>query len=455
MGKEGGVAQPRQFPFTDEKIAKLPVPRTERVEYSDTICRGLRLRIGPSGARVLFFYGLKGDATTRETIGTWSATGLGGTFIVEAARAKFLDLRGEKAGMGSATATVGELLDLFIKRGQTSQYTAALLRKHLEPIGDLVAVGLAPVVLTDLVAKVQKGYDDEEGKRVGGPAVADKVRSGVRSLFAWAQRQGRFPQDRALPTLGLVREDFANIGWKPRDRTPSEWEMQQLLDALGIGAGEKITIDMAKNPRVSLSARLAVLLLMHVPVRSGAGVLSQPATAADLDVRVLRWRTRKGGRDAEIETPLSTVALTVLRDLRRLDGGNQWIVPSPEDPKRPIDLKALARLFTRLQAPGIDGEPPRVQGEGRVEPFTPHALRSLWTTLAGEIGIDDGIAVRVIGHQPEGASAAQKYYDRSRRMEAQREAVDRVSAELERIRRRQPRPSAAAPPIQPAGAPAR
>jgi integrase len=449
------VAQPRQFPFTDDKVARLPVPRTARVEYSDTICRGLRLRIGPSGARTFFFYGLKGEATTRETIGTWSATGLGGTFTVDAARAKFLDRRGEKAGMGSATATVGELLDLFIDRGQTSQYTAALLRKHLAPVGHLVAAGLAPVMLTDLVARVQKGYDDEDGRRVGGPAVADKVRSGVRSLFAWAQRQGRFPQDRALPTLGLVREDFANIGWKPRERIPSESEIHQLLDALGIGTGNKIMIDMTRSPRVSLAARLAVLLLMHVPVRSGAGVLSQPASATDLDVRVLRWRTRKGGRDAEIETPLSAVALDVLRELGQLDGGKQWIVPSPEDPKRPIDLKALARLFTRLQSPGMDGEPPRVQGEGDAEPFTPHALRALWVTLAGEIGIDDGIAVRVIGHQPEGASAAQKFYDRSRRIEAQREAVGRVSAELERIRRRESRLSAAVLPLRPQGVPAR
>ena len=127
----------------------------------------------------------------------------------------------------------------------------------------------------------------------GGRAVADKVRSGLRSLFAWAQRQGRLPPDRALPTNGLVREDFAGIGWQARERVPSERELHQLLDALGIGTGERIVIDMKQSPRVSLAARLAVLVLLHVPVRS-AGILAQPASAADLEARVLRWATRKG-----------------------------------------------------------------------------------------------------------------------------------------------------------------
>jgi hypothetical protein len=443
------MAQPRKFPFTDDKIERLPVPRGDaRVEYADTVTRGLRLRIGSSGARTfLLFDRDQHGRRTRETIGRWSRTGLGGTFTVEAARAKYLDLRGEKEGRGSATATVGELLDLFIERGQTSAYTASILRKHVEPLRHLVAAQVAPVVLSDLVAKVQAGYTDGKGQAVGGSAVADKVRSGLRSLFAWAQRQGRFPPDRALPTNGLVREDFADIGWKARERVPSESELHQLFDALGIGTGERIVIDLKKSPRVSLAARLAVLALLHVPVRSGAGILSQPTSAADLDARILRWTTRKGGRTAEIETPLSLVAVGLLRELRQLPGGDAWIVPSPEPPAdgkpwRPIDLKVLARMFVRLQAPGGRGEPPRIRLEEGQEPFTPHCLRALWVTLAGEIGIDDGTAVRVIGHQPEGASKAQRFYDRSRRVEAQRDAVERVSAELERIRRREPRKAA-------------
>ncbi len=445
------MAQPRKFPFTDDKIEGLPVPRgSARVEYADTVARGLRLRIGSSGARTFLLFDRDAQGKrTRETIGRWSRTGLGGTFTVEAARAKYLDLKGEKAGRGSETATVGELLDLFVERGQTSAYTASLLRKHLEPLKHLVAAGVARSVLSDLVAKVQAGYVDDKGQEVGGRAVADKVRSGLRSLFAWAQRQGRLPPDRALPTSGLVREDFAGIGWQARERVPSERELHQLFDALGIGTGERIEIDESEDlkerprgTRPSLASRLAVLVLLHVPVRS-AGILAQPASAADLEARVLRWTTRKGGRTADLETPLSSVAVDLLRELRQLPGGDAWLVPSPEAPAegkpwQPIDLKVLARMFVRLQSPGVKGAAPRVQPDDGQEPFTPHCLRALWVTLAGEIGIDDGVAVRVIGHQPEGASKAQRFYDRSRRVEAQREAVERVSAELERIRRRIP-----------------
>jgi hypothetical protein len=279
---------------------------------------------------------------------------------------------------------------------------------------------------------------DENGKEVGGPAVADKFRGALVRMFTRAQRAGRFPSDKQLPTLGLAREDFAEIGWKARERVPSERELHQLFDALGIGAGERIEIDLKKSPRMSLASRLAVLLLLHLPVRSGAGIISQRTSAVDREARVLRWRTRKGRRVADLETPLSTVALDILHELEQLKGGKVWIVPSPEDPTKPIDLKVLARLFARLQSPADQDEEPRAVPDDGQEPFTPHCLRALWVTLAGEVGIEDGVAVRVIGHQPEGASKAQRFYDRSQRLDAQRDAVERVSAELERIRRRLP-----------------
>jgi hypothetical protein len=361
---------------------------------------------------------------------------------------KMVHDRRETRAQATYNATVGSLLDLFVQRGQVSEYTAALLNKHLAPIRSLVAVTLPPAMLPDLVAKVQKGYADENGRTVGGPAVADKVRGGLRSLFGWAQRQGQFPADRPLPTLGLVREDFKGIGWAARERCPSEGELHRLFDALGIGTGERLDIDLKASPRIPLASRLAVLLLMHVPVRSGVGLLGQRADAADLEEMVLRWATHKGGRDDTIETPLSATAQDIVARLRKLPGGDTWLVPSPEDQAEPIDAKALARLFARLQTPGRDGKPPRVAPDRGKEPFVPHTLRALWSSLAGDLGIHDGVAVRVIGHKPEGASAAQRFYDHSRRLDLQREAVERVSADLERIRRREPASRAEARPLR-------
>jgi hypothetical protein len=432
------MARASKFKFTDDLIEKLPVPR-RRAEYADTTCRGLRLRVGTTGVRSFVFYERDEEGRRRgEILGRWSRTGVGGTLTVDAARTRFLDRRGQRKGLGSSTSTVRELLDFYIERGKPSKYTASVLQKHLRPVEHLVAATLGPAVLPDLVAKVQGGYLDENGKEVGGPAVADKFRGALVRMFTRAQRAGRFPSDKQLPTLGLAREDFAEIGWKARARVPSERELHQLFDALGIGAGERIEIDLKKSPRMSLASRLAVLLLLHLPVRSGAGIISQRTSAVDREARVLRWRTRKGRRVADLETPLSTVALDILHELEQLKGGKVWIVPSPEDPTKPIDLKVLARLFARLQSPADQDEEPRVVPDDGQEPFTPHCLRALWVTLAGEVGIEDGVAVRVIGHQPEGASKAQRFYDRSQRLDAQRDAVERVSAELERIRRRLP-----------------
>lgn len=424
---------------------------TRITEIADRGTKGLVVRSGISGIKVFYaWHQERSDTGTprrrRVRLGVWPMLSLG------AAR-KMVHERRETRAHASYTATVGDLLDLFVERGQASAYTARLLRKHIEPIRPRVAATLEPVVLSDLVAKVQKGYDDEKGRRVGGAAVADKVRGGLRSLFAWAQRQGRYPADRSLPTLGLVREDFAGIGWKARERIPSEGELHRLFDALGIGKGAEVEIDMEVSPRIALATRLAVLLLAHVPVRSGVGLLAQPASAADLDAMVLRWRTSKGGREATIETPLSGVAKGLAERLRKLPGGEAWLVPSPEQPEDPkasrraMDPKVLAHLFARLQAPGPDGRPARVPPDEGEAPFVPHTLRALWSSLAGDLGVHDGVAERVVGHKPTGASEAQRYYDRSRRADLQREAVETVSAELERIRRREPRQAASVVPI--------
>lgn len=409
---------------------------SDRQEVADRGARGLILRARPDGPKVFYTWENvpSGDGKARRRrvrLGAYPMLSLA------EAQKRVLEKR-QTRGQASYTKTVGDILDLCIERGQVSPYTAALLNKHLAPIRPHVAAAMEPATLSDLVAKVQKGYRDEGGREVGGPAVADKVRGGLRSMFAWAQRQGHFPRERPLPTDGLVRQDFKGIGWEARERVPSEGELHRLFDALGIGTGEEIEIDPSKNPRIPLATRLAVLLLMHVPVRSGVGLLSQPANAADFDANVLRWETHKGDRDDTLETPLSTVAVKLLRRLRKVPGGDRWLVPSPEDKERPIDTKALARLFARLQAQGKDGKAPRVAPDKGSEPFVPHTLRALWSSLAGELGVHDGVSVRVIGHKPEGASAAHKHYDHSQRLDLQRDAVERVSAELERIRRREP-----------------
>lgn len=446
------MAQPRKFPFSDDRIEKLPIPRV-RAEYADTGCRGLRLRVGSSGVRSFIHYDRDSKGRRRgEVLGRWSREGIGGTLNAQMARARYLDARGALKGLGRETATVGELLDFFVERGKPSVYAASVLRKHLVPVAEMVATTLAPAVLSDLVAKVQARYAGEDGRKLGGPAVADKVRGGLCSMFSFAQRQGRFPQDRALPTLGLVRGDFKGIGWKAREREdlPDEGEVQQLLAALGVGTGDRLEIDLDVNPRISLQARLAILFIMHAPVRSGAGALLLPADAADLSERVLRWTTAKGKRETpeELVMPLSSIALNILRDLRAIPGGRVWLVPSPEDPKEHMDLKALSHTLRRLQAPGPKDEPPRVQRAAGRKPFTPHALRGLWRTLAGNLQIDDGIAVRVLGHKPTGGSSADSHYDHSDRFDAQREAVERVSAELERIRRRKVVPTARIVPLR-------
>ena len=288
------MARASKFKFTDDLIEKLPVPR-RRAEYADTMCQGLRLRVGTSGVRSFLFYERDEKGRRRgEILGRWSRTGVGGTLTVAAARTRFLDRRGQRKGLGRVDVDGGRVARLLRRAGQALQ----VHRDHPAEAPEARRAPRRGYARARRPAQPRRqgpgrlhGRRGQEGRWPRGrrqvPGVAgEHVRAGAGA--------GRFPPDTQLPTLGLAREDFADIGWKARERVPSERELHQLFDALGIGTGERIEIDLKKSPRVSLATRLAVLLLLHVPVRSGAGILSQRAAAVDRKAKVLRWRTRKG-----------------------------------------------------------------------------------------------------------------------------------------------------------------
>ena len=86
------MARSHRFSFTDELIEALPTPRRV-TEYADTVAPGLRLRVGKRGTRTFFFFGREESGKrTRTSVGRWSASGLGGTYNVTSARARFFDL---------------------------------------------------------------------------------------------------------------------------------------------------------------------------------------------------------------------------------------------------------------------------------------------------------------------------------------------------------------------------
>jgi integrase len=160
--------------------------------------------------------------------------------------------------------------------------------------------------------------------------------------------------------------------------------------------------------------------------------------AARWTVPVARLKVRK--RDEKkarpFVAPLPQTALTILRRLKVLSNGSPWVLASPKRPERPLGPKVLLRALTRLQADGrlaLGWKTPDGPDELHV-----HDLRRTWRVWAEELGVDDAVAEKSLGHksamQRKGFSQASDVYARAERIEQRAQAAELVSAAFDRVR---------------------
>ena len=104
--------------------------------------------------------------------------------------------------------------------------------------------------------------------------------------------------------------------------------------------------------------------------------------------------------------PLCPMALEVLEQTRIYSDESAFVFQSSYRPEQPISRQALTRAIGRHWAEiGIQ------------EPFTPHDLRRTLRTKLAELGVEDVVAERVLGHKLQGMMAVynQHSYDIEKR----------------------------------------
>ena len=88
--------------------------------------------------------------------------------------------------------------------------------------------------------------------------------------------------------------------------------------------------------------------------------------------------------DAEHLVPLSTQALSLLQDLRRLNGAHELVLPSPFYPGKPLSDGTLNSALARLGYKGI---------------ATAHGFRTLFSTCANEAGWNSDVIEKQLSHE--------------------------------------------------------
>jgi integrase len=321
---------------------------------------GLALRIREGGSRrFIFFYRFAGRSQ-RVTIGDASAWSL------DAARARARELRvkidrGENPADDRAKiAQVRELVTLKAvaddyladrrskMRPRTYSETARYLQDYFTPMHDLE---IGKIERRDVAAQCRTIAKEN------GPVAADRARSVLSALFAWAIGEGKAETN---PVIGTNKASNN----PPRNRVLSDAELATIWNGL---------------PSNDYGAIVRLLILTGCR-REEIGALRW--SEVDLEAKTITIPASRTKNHTEHVVPLSDLALNILRGRHRIIGRNLVFGRSStgflafSESKRDLD-----------QAVPLD-------------PWTIHDLRRTVRTGLGRLGIAPHIAEAVMNHLP-------------------------------------------------------
>jgi integrase len=384
--------------LSDLHIKKL-VPRAERFEVSDG--KGLSIRVMTTGTKTwVFRYMIDGKAR-RMTLGTYPTIPLSEARELHAKAMQEVE-RGidpgfkqmEAKATRKAAPTVADLLEEFWDM-ELKHKISGKERKRLIVKDALPAWGgrkASTITRRDAVLLVDK-------VRERAAVTANRLQSVLVRMFNFAAERGI-----------LEHSALAGMKKKPeqtRRRVLTNEEIKLLWEALDL---DNMTMDIY---RVS---KLALKIMLLTGQRSGE-VCGMAWDEIEDDTWNMAAKRMKG-KEAQ-SVPLSGMALDVIEQARMYSGESRFVFASSHKDNEPMTSHALSKAILRHWSE-----------IGFKEKFTPHDLRRTLRTRLAEIGIDDMVAERVLGHKLQGIMAV---YNRHSYDTEKRQALDKWAKKLRQI----------------------
>jgi len=224
------------------------------------------------------------------------------------------------------------------------------------------------------------------------PVTANRLHGVLTGLFNYCAENGIIENS---PCAGMSRRTKE----RPRKRVLSDDEIKAMWQALNL---ENKTVDIYN------ATKLALKMILLTGQRPGE-VVGMKWEDLDLKARIWNNRVTKTRKDEEEEpnrVPLTRLAIEVVEQARAHSGKSAFVFRSSHR-NGPITRAALGRALIRHWE----------EIEGIEKPFTPHDLRRTLRSRLAELGIDNIIAERILGHKLQGMLAVynQHPYDQEMR----------------------------------------
>lgn len=412
-----------QIELTDKFCQSAKATSGRKVDYFDTIVKGLVLRVSAAGSKS--WYIVYGPPSKRSwlKLGTYPEVPLGSD---KGARQRGRDTRAKVGDGGdpvaekkaeAASQTVADLVENYIKRHASTKRSsleiARRLRKNVsgrdlegKKLEDRSDGCIGDVKLSELHRRdITKAIDAVKDR--GAHVEANRLFEDVRAMVRWARGRGDLDQN-------LVEGMRRPTETVERDRVLSADEIRIMWTALS-GA------DMRESTRRVI--RLCLVTGQRVGEISGI-MLDE----LDLDAAVWTIPSSRSKNKREHAVALSPMAVEIiadqLADVKALSERKDRAVPSFLFPgpgaRATVTGAAIAKAIKREEI--IKRGAATIMG---VEPWTAHDLRRTAATRMEELGISPFIIGHVLNHvSATKASITSRVYARYNYWREKREALD-------------------------------
>jgi len=360
--------------LTDLTIRKL-ASKMQRYEILDD--KGLYIRVTPSGKKSWIFRYPFDGTYRRMTLGQYP-----GISLAEAREKHGKAMMGIQQGVDpgaelqaikakrKATPTFNDLLDEFwemeLRVSPSGKERRRLVNKDTMPVWAKRKV--ADITRRDAVILL-----DRVRKRA--PITANRLQGVLARMFNFASERGIIDYS---PLTGLRRKKE-----KARTRVLTDAEIKLLWQALDL---ENIDMDIYRVTKLALKM---ILLTGQRPGEVSGMAWAELSEDGFWNIPPSRMKNSEPQR-----VPLCPMALDVIEQARPYSSDCDFVFQSSHKPgqavTRPALTKAVSRHWSEM---GIE------------EKFTPHDLRRTLRTRLAEMGVNDMIAERVLGHKLQGMMA--------------------------------------------------